>query len=115
MTLRQRESDDALREEAIRRNSNLSEQDRAKNLQWVVVGRKGTRKLIKKAGKEHDHPTADRNGRKRARETATAAADHLTPERRRTRVEEATGNENEQAAELEEERETGPDPTGESH
>ena len=33
--------------EAARRNANLSQEDREKNLQWLVVGQKGTKRLIK--------------------------------------------------------------------
>ena len=84
LTQQQREADDALREEAIRRNNNLSEQDRAKNLRWVVVGRKGTRRLIKKTSKDHDHPPVDQNKRKRPRDTT--AADSAVPGSRRPRV-----------------------------
>ncbi len=49
LTQRQREADEGLREEAASRNNSLTQQDRAKNLKWVVVGRKGMRKLVKKA------------------------------------------------------------------
>ncbi len=45
LTRKQREADGGLRDEAVRRKGALSQQDRAKNLHWVVVGRKGMRKL----------------------------------------------------------------------
>ena len=81
LTKQQREADDGLREEANRRNANLSQQDKAKNLKWVVVGRKGTRKLIKKqADQTHSHQQTsnpgsssssnNNNSRKRGRTTA---------------------------------------------
>ncbi len=72
LTQRQREADDSLREEAARRNSSLTAQDRAKNLRWVVVGRKGARKLLKKMDRDHGHPPPDQNTRKQAREVSAA-------------------------------------------
>lgn len=60
LTRRQRETDDDLRKEAERRNRDgLTEEERAKNIKWVTVGRKGARKLIKREFREYgSHPTA---------------------------------------------------------
>lgn len=49
LTKRQRDTEEELRKEADRRNATeLSEDDRSKNVRWVVVGRKGARKLLKR-------------------------------------------------------------------
>ncbi len=37
-----------MQEEAVKRNMNLSEEDRAKNLLWAVVGRKGEKRLVRR-------------------------------------------------------------------
>ena len=74
LTRQQREADDGLREEASRHNARLTQQDREKNLRWVVVGRKGTRKLLKKQvlEQDHSHPTqAGPSSRKCGREPVT--------------------------------------------
>lgn len=75
LTKQQREADEDLRREAARRNrEELSEEDKAKNMRWVTVGRKGMRKIIKKEWRErgnHGHPTGSRPtqmNRKRAAE-----------------------------------------------
>jgi flagellar biosynthesis GTPase FlhF len=48
LTKRQRQEELGLQEEAIRRNMNLGEDDRSKNLVWAVVGRKGDKRLVKR-------------------------------------------------------------------
>jgi len=49
LTRKQREMDEEVRKEADRKNRDeLTEEDRAKNLRWVAVGRKGARKVVKK-------------------------------------------------------------------
>jgi hypothetical protein len=47
MTKRQRDREAGLRAEMDQRNEHLSAEDRAKNLQWAVVGGRGERRLIK--------------------------------------------------------------------
>jgi hypothetical protein len=47
LTEKQRMMERELEQEAVRRNDELSEDDRAKNLVWRVVGKKGQRRLIK--------------------------------------------------------------------
>jgi hypothetical protein len=47
LTEKQRMLERELEQEAVRRNEELSEDDRAKNLEWRVVGKKGQRRLIK--------------------------------------------------------------------
>jgi hypothetical protein len=37
-----------MQEDAVKRNMNLSEEDRAKNLLWAVVGRKGEKRLVRR-------------------------------------------------------------------
>ena len=61
LTRRQREDDKSLREEAEKRNNELSEEDSG-NFQWKVTGLKGSRTLVKasiargtkKRGREED-------------------------------------------------------------
>ena len=49
LTKKQREMDNEVRNEADRKNrEELTEDDCAKNLRWVAVGRKGARKVVKK-------------------------------------------------------------------
>jgi hypothetical protein len=47
--------------EADRRNRDLSQEDRAKNLKWLVVGQKGEKRLIKTV--ERAAPTSQRGSR----------------------------------------------------
>ncbi len=47
LTKRQREKEANMKDEASRRNEKLTEDDKAKNLIWAVVGGKGERRLIK--------------------------------------------------------------------
>ena len=47
LTRRQREKEGGMWEEAERRNCALTEEDKAKNLHWAVVGGKGEKRLIK--------------------------------------------------------------------
>ena len=51
LTKNQRERENNKYEEAERRNANLSETDKQKNLQWAVVGGRGERRLIKTAAR----------------------------------------------------------------
>jgi len=52
MTARQRKEEADMKLEADERNENLTEEDRAKNLQWAVVGARGERRLIKTTARE---------------------------------------------------------------
>ena len=52
MTKSQRRGEQKLREEADRRNELLTTEDRDKNLKWIVVGKRGEKRLIK--GEERD-------------------------------------------------------------
>ena len=47
LTKRQREEDDNIRRLASDKNKELTAEDRAKNLEWLAVGRRGERRLIK--------------------------------------------------------------------
>jgi hypothetical protein len=47
LTRMQRRGEDRLNEEAAKRNSSLTADDLAKNLRWLVVGRRGEKRLIK--------------------------------------------------------------------
>jgi hypothetical protein len=52
LTKKQRDREAGLREEMLKRNELLSEEDAAKNLQWAVVGGRGERRLIKTAARQ---------------------------------------------------------------
>ena len=52
MTKSQRKGEQQVRDEAARRNTQLTEEDRNKNLKWLVVGKRGEKRLIK--GVERD-------------------------------------------------------------
>ena len=52
LTREQRKDEVEMGQEAERRNANLSEDDRAKNLVWMAVGRKGEKRLIKGTRRE---------------------------------------------------------------
>ena len=45
MTKSQRKGEQQLRDEAARRNTQLTEEDRNKNLKWLVVGKRGEKGL----------------------------------------------------------------------
>jgi hypothetical protein len=54
LTKVQREEERDLKEEAERKNEELTEDDRSKNLQWIVVGPKGEKRLIKAVQRERE-------------------------------------------------------------
>ena len=60
MTKQQRKGEMRLREEAERRNQELSGEDREKNLKWIVVGSRGEKRLIK--GTDREEYSGDGNG-----------------------------------------------------
>jgi len=60
LTKRQREKEAGLKNEADKRNERLTEEDRAKNLAWAVVGGKGERRLIKTTARPMRGGTAAR-------------------------------------------------------
>ena len=61
LTRRQRQEEVKMREDAEKRNRNLTEEDRSKNLKWMVVGRKGEKRLIKGIDREYQERNRDRN------------------------------------------------------
>ncbi len=54
LTKVQRDEEKDLREEAEKKNEELTEEDISKNLQWTVVGPKGEKRLIKTVQRERD-------------------------------------------------------------
>ena len=52
MTKSQRRGEQRLRQEADQKNAHLSEEDRSKNLKWLVVGKRGEKRLIKGVERE---------------------------------------------------------------
>jgi len=88
LTKRQRERESGMRDEAQRRNESLSEDDKAKNLQWAVVGGRGERRLIKTTARQQNRPQGNqrdlmRGGRGRG-PTRGAAATRGGPSARGT-------------------------------
>ena len=79
LTPRQRKDEADMRKEAEMRNENLSEEDRSKNLSWVVVGRKGERKL-RKMRSTQDRDQGGRVNQTRKRPRAASS----TPPRRQS-------------------------------
>jgi len=56
LTRTQRERENRMRDEMTRRNAALPEEDRAKNLEWAVVGARGERRLIKTTARAQHRP-----------------------------------------------------------
>ena len=54
LTKSQRRGEKRLREEADRRNQDLSSEDIEKNLKWIVVGSRGEKRLIKATEREEN-------------------------------------------------------------
>jgi hypothetical protein len=52
LTKVQREEEKEMKKGADRRNTQLAEQDKAKNLQWMVVGARGEKRIIKAVPRE---------------------------------------------------------------
>ncbi len=52
LTKKQRDEEKDMWKEAENRNENLSESDRSKNLQWLVVGARGEKRLVKSTPRE---------------------------------------------------------------
>ena len=52
LTKNQRKGEQKMRDEASRRNENLTQEDIDKNLKWIVVGRRGEKRIIKGTERE---------------------------------------------------------------
>jgi hypothetical protein len=69
MTLRQRQEEKRMREEVDRKNrEELSQEDVAKNLEWMLVGLRGERRIIKGISRE----TQEGTGKGKSRQTTGA-------------------------------------------
>jgi hypothetical protein len=64
LTKRQREEEKDMKKEAERRNTQLTETDKAKNLEWILVGARGEKRLIKTVPREPVQRTAEVRGRR---------------------------------------------------
>ena len=60
MTKSQRKGEQQLRDEANKRNTQLTEEDRSKNLKWLVVGKRGEKRLIKGTERENQRGRQER-------------------------------------------------------
>ena len=60
MTKSQRKGEQQLRDEANKRNTQLTEEDRSKNLRWLVVGKRGEKRLIKGTERENQRGRQER-------------------------------------------------------
>ena len=69
MTKSQRRGEQKLRGEADSRNALLTREDRDKNLKWIIVGKRGEKRLIK--GTERDGQWGQQD-RQRGRRPASA-------------------------------------------
>jgi len=78
LTKRQRQEEGDMRAEAARRNREVSDEDRAKNLAWTVVGPKGERRLVKRV---IDVEIEMRGANQRRRPGSRAATGHPPPGR----------------------------------
>jgi hypothetical protein len=65
LTKVQREEEKELKKEAEKRNAQMTEQDRSKNLQWMVVGARGDKRLIKTVPREQTVQRGHATGRGR--------------------------------------------------
>jgi len=76
LTKNQRKGEQKLREDANRRNENLTQEDRDRNLKWIVVGRRGEKRIIKGTERESQGGREERNSnwteQDRGRERFTA-------------------------------------------
>ena len=71
MTKKQRDEENEMKREAEKRNSQLTEEDRSKNLQWIVVGARGEKRITKTVPREQSQRGREtvRGGRGGARES----------------------------------------------
>lgn len=132
LTQEQRDSDKALRDLAARKNrTELTPEDLAKNLRWVAVGKKGSRRLVKMVSRDqHSHPHSNHNssnshdndrrkGKKRAREEIPKNDGKRRKDQRITNTEEeSTAEEEEEDSNnhnMEEEEESEEERPGTSH
>ncbi len=80
LTKKQRQEEKGMLDEAVKRNMELSSEDRAKNLVWTVVGRKGDRRLVKRfADREIERMRAVRGRGRATRGMAPTTRDRETP------------------------------------
>jgi hypothetical protein len=77
LTEKQRKMERKIVAEAEKRNGELSNEDRAKNLQWKMVGKKGQRRLIK--GPESSMRGGGERGRGAGRARGNTLSAHLLP------------------------------------
>jgi hypothetical protein len=63
LTKKQRDEEKEMWKEAESRNEKLSDEDRSKNLQWMVVGARGEKRLVKNTRREQDGGQRERRGR----------------------------------------------------
>jgi len=99
LTKRQRQEEQKMKEEAEKRNRTLTEEEKAKNLVWMVVGRKGEKRLIK--GEDRGPGPTERRDRRRSTETGArrkegGAWGHSYPDNRRQEGARGAGREREE-------------------
>ena len=63
LTKAQRQEEEEMRAEMVRRNKQMPAEDREKNLAWMVVGPRGARRLVKKYINEEEERAAGRRAR----------------------------------------------------
>lgn len=77
LTRKQREEERRLMAEAEKRNKNLSEEEKSKNLKWMVVGRKGEKRLIK--GEDRPQQPRFRRGEENGARPREQASESRSP------------------------------------
>jgi uncharacterized membrane protein len=81
MTMKQRQEEKKMREEVDRRNKeDLTEEDRAKNLEWLLVGARGEKRIIKGVSRDPQEGTSKGKGKQVSGKRKTRARDSDTEE-----------------------------------
>jgi predicted phage tail protein len=78
LTKVQREEEKEMKKEADRRNTQLAEQDKSKNLQWLVVGARGEKRIIKAVPREQPAQRGRPTGRGRGTTTRRGGRGNAT-------------------------------------
>jgi uncharacterized coiled-coil protein SlyX len=93
LTRKQRNREARMKEEAEEKNKGLTEEEKSKNIKWMVVGRRGEKRIIK--GVERDQQPYTRDGR-RDEQVRSNAPRNNTNQRRDEQNENGTSEQNEQ-------------------
>ena len=84
LTKRQREEEGDLRKEAEKRNEQLTEDERSKNVIWAVVGARGEKRLVKTTARDQYQSQQLTRGRGRGRPASGRGRNTVNPPRQHT-------------------------------